>query len=780
MSEGNIMSKLNSKTALLLAAPLALLFTPQLAMAAGDLPSMLAVDPNDKSVEYMRYIFGNSVNIIFGNDGPEQPDSMLGALSEVLNAGMLAFTGLILTYVFVTGLLNSAHEATPLGKAYSSMWIPIRMTLALALILPFAGGYSSMQLGVLWIAGHGVGLANTTWNRALDFMDSNGSLYPMQPSFNTRALAKDILRSRMCVAGINYADKIHNLHDRPINITSLDRTIIVRGQSYTSVYANAKEASSARKANRGDGVNPAHYGAEGCGDVQMSFKAGDISLGQGIGDASLFFSESVLSALVELDKSMNDLAKSLIRSKELGEAMPSESAILTAAQRFDVKYAAAYADAQQRVSQVKGAQWDDSKGPANMMSKEGSRVSGWITAGAWYWEFQKINQAATEALTANLATSKPSGAVTSHPAYNSIMKFYDDFAGSSITTDKFGNIVTENEAATSSKDTSFLEKIGLAPWISNPVLHLVEITVEIMSDANDPVQGAANVGHSILTAASIVYVATTILNTAMDTVDKGYEQATPRLLKLKGLIVWGVAKGIGRTIRDTIIKAPILLLPIGLMLAFYLPATPMILWIMGVAGWYVLLIEAVIAAPIWAASHAMPEGNGFVGQRAMAGYMVILSLFVRPTLMLFGFFASMVLMIVMGKVLNLLFLPEIASITSGYTKGLLTYFGVMTIYTLLIVQIAHRSYGLIHELPDKILRFIGGGRENLGEAGQETSGRQIFVGAAVAMRGAGTSGGTAAAATQNKPSGDGDGDGDNKSGDNNKNVNNKNLTQKQK
>jgi hypothetical protein len=37
---------------------------------------------------------------------------------------------------------------------------------------------------------------------------------------------------------------------------------------------------------------------------------------------------------------------------------------------------------------------------------------------------------------------------------------------------------------------------------------------------------------------------------------------------------------------------------------------------------------------------------------------------------------------------------------------------------------------LIHEVPDKVLRYIGGGGENLGEAANEQQSRGIFVGGA--------------------------------------------------
>lgn len=58
---------------------------------------------------------------------------------------------------------------------------------------------------------------------------------------------------------------------------------------------------------------------------------------------------------------------------------------------------------------------------------------------------------------------------------------------------------------------------------------------------------------------------------------------------------------------------------------------------------FVLLIEAAIAAPVWAANHVMPESS-------KNGYMVMALLFLRPTLMIFAFFTSLIVMIGIGKV----------------------------------------------------------------------------------------------------------------------------------
>lgn len=180
-----------------------------------DPSSITAVDPNDKSVEYMRNIFGNVVDVIHGESGPASPDSVIGALSSILNLAVLAITGLVILYVIAVGVLNSAHEGNPLGKMYSSMWVPLRMLFALMLVLPMASGYSVMQIGVIWLAGQGVGIANSVWNAGLDHVAVKGSLYPPTIGVNYERIGKSILESRVCMWGVNAADRHINIQEKP-------------------------------------------------------------------------------------------------------------------------------------------------------------------------------------------------------------------------------------------------------------------------------------------------------------------------------------------------------------------------------------------------------------------------------------------------------------------------------------------------------------------------------------------------------------------------------------
>lgn len=710
--------------------------------------SIMDVSATDKSAEYLSYIFGSVTNIISGGSLPSSADSIIGAISEVLNTAMLLFTGLIVGYVSLSGLLNSANEGTPLGKLYNTMWIPLRMVIAVALVLPFAGGFSTMQIGVLWIAGHGIGIANSTTNAALDYMQATGSFYPPQINIDFEQLGKDVLTSRVCMHGINVADRRKNISDSPYDratpsnsasvtppastsTLSLSSSKRVVAQTYDSEYMSSITAGAAYAGAWLDDFEngvPRYYGSNPCGSFKLTFN--EIDKANRIDDVVIEFQENIIELAAELDEMLNPLAIAIVNKNVNEETAPQPdlNAFNVAVTQFKTNYLAEVNSTMSKIAQRRMEKWNGAN-PDAAGTGVGVRDGGWILLGGWYWDFQRINAETQKIIDVELetqgVTAEAIRVLTILEFQKDLNNYFDSMNVSSLDADGNPTVVSAMQRSSYSDDDFSL----------NRILDLVRIPMESALQNPDPVSGIANIGHSLI----VIIEGTLITANAFDLGTKVADDVADTTGGFSGAAVRLITSAASRLASKSvalIIMAAILLLPLALLLAFYLPATPLILWIMGVAGWFVLLIEAVIAAPVWAASHAMPEGNGFVGQRALAGYMVILSLFLRPTLMVFGFFSSMLLMIVMGKVISLLFIPYMSSMASGYIAGLATFFALLAIFTALIIQTAHRAYGLINEVPDKVLRYIGGGQENLGEANNEQQSRSIFVGGAAKIGGA--------------------------------------------
>lgn len=183
-----------------------------------------------------------------------------------------------------------------------------------------------------------------------------------------------------------------------------------------------------------------------------------------------------------------------------------------------------------------------------------------------------------------------------------------------------------------------------------------------------------------------------------------------------------------------------LFISIGFVCAYYVPLIPYMIFTFGTLSWFMAVIEAMIAGPILALGVMSPEGEGILG-KAEQGMMILVNVFLRPSMMIIGF--------VMGSVLTYVFVWVLtegynqaadyllvgnyggpdpstnAAYQAGLKMNLGTFsmiFGAVTysvLYVYLYQTVVEKSFELIHILPDQILRWIGGHGEQYGRESKE-------------------------------------------------------------
>lgn len=224
-----------------------------------------------------------------------------------------------------------------------------------------------------------------------------------------------------------------------------------------------------------------------------------------------------------------------------------------------------------------------------------------------------------------------------------------------------------------------------------------------------------------------------------------------------------------------------LMLSIGFITAYYIPFIPYMIFTFGSIAWFMAVIEAMVAAPIMALGVIHPEGQHEVFGKSEQGVMILMNVFLRPAMMIIGYVAAISLTYVGIWVLNAGFneasqfmggagqfvtpagsgtnysgsngwsaLSKLFSggftggektivapittvgagtISGGYTgwAAIFSYFFSILIYTSMYMTIVEKAFGLISNLPDKVLRWIGGGPEQYGEHaaqwGEQTKGK---------------------------------------------------------
>lgn len=206
----------------------------------------------------------------------------------------------------------------------------------------------------------------------------------------------------------------------------------------------------------------------------------------------------------------------------------------------------------------------------------------------------------------------------------------------------------------------------------------------------------------------------------------------------------------------------------------YLPAVPFIFWIMAVLGWVIMVAQSLLAAPLWAASHAVPEGDGFAGRYALQGWQLMLNVITRPILLTLGLLISMFVMhAIVYFALKGYAVFNASVVSSTATIAITGIIVTNRIMTSIVIVLAHKSHELMHDLADDIgvpvMKWIGFGTTPLGSVRAEGDVKQI---AQQGTRATGTMAEAAAGrvghrAQGDKPSGGGRGSGgDNPGGGN--------------
>ena len=174
---------------------------------AADGSLSFAPPPSDYSVVFLGNIFGIVDGVLHGTGS-----QIMGSIFAVFNAAVLALGGLVIMYTLLVSTMNTAHEGQMLGKKWSSIWIPVRSTLGLALLIPKASGYCLMQIFVMWIVVQGVGAADKVWDAALGYLNRGGVIIQgqMDPTTSLTAAkssgsaggAQYILAGQTCMLGL--------------------------------------------------------------------------------------------------------------------------------------------------------------------------------------------------------------------------------------------------------------------------------------------------------------------------------------------------------------------------------------------------------------------------------------------------------------------------------------------------------------------------------------------------------------------------------------------------
>lgn len=180
-------------------------------------------------------------------------------------------------------------------------------------------------------------------------------------------------------------------------------------------------------------------------------------------------------------------------------------------------------------------------------------------------------------------------------------------------------------------------------------------------------------------------------------------------------------------------------LAMSFVLYYVLPMLPFIYFMFAVSGWIKSIFEAIVAMPIWALAHiSRLDGQGIPGPGANNGYFLLLEIFLRPILILFGLLASISIFAASVNILNEIYDLVVANLTgfSGkseatgvgpsmiqYYRGPIDQLFFSIVYVVICYMMAMGYFKMVDQVPNNILRWMGVSVSTFGEAVGDPAGQ---------------------------------------------------------
>lgn len=687
--------------------------TPAAAPSALD----LTVSNDDQSFKIMQYVFG-----ITDGSGAMGETSPVGKVFGVFNGIILMVGGVFLAYTLIIGTMQTAHDGEMMGKKWSSVWVPIRTALGVAAVFPMSNGFSMIQGLVIWFVMQGVGAANLLWTSfGNDAMGTTAYFQKAMPS--TNGIASQMFINSVCQKSLAYEnDEFATAAGLALNQYTVDKKASAPTANSKGSLVYKYEEAGVLKVFR-----------NACGKVEITFPqlpksessfllfATTDGITKQQAESNAFYtqifqiSKAKMDALqIKMDAEATTFVNKIIAEDGTQNNIPGTPqniAGTTTVNTANVKFIKDY----EAELQAKAKEFFDSH-IAESNIKEEIGKDGWLFAGAYFMKMIHLQQSAQSALDINFSATSGSESASESPYMKTnketALKYIAGTLGAKdgVTTESQMDVAQTSAAGLGAENNDF----GGGAWLSQKLVGLVAFNGIFEAPQTldeNAILATSSQGHKMIVTGTSLIFGFAGLNGVLNSVD------VP--LNIPGKIAYGASQ----TLISAVTMASVAIVGCGLMLALYLPFLPYILWMGAIFGWLVLVVEAVIAAPLWAIMHIHPHGDDFAGKGA-PGYNLLLSLVLRPSLMVLGLIFAMVLVNPVVNILRQTFYFVFNNVAQGHMAGIIITIGATAIYISLLVSLFGKIFGLIHVVPDQILRWVGvGGGGDIGGYAKEAEGK---------------------------------------------------------
>ena len=694
----------------------------------------------DISIEMLREVFGKTIDGIVGGNtaGAESAAAnMLGAAFGFFNGGVLFFGAIILTWVTVFGITNTANDGQVLGKKWSTFYTPLRTFVASAALIPSTSGYSLVQIVILMVVTWSVGFASNMWNAVVDHVVDTTTTDQIM-----RSIMDDKQFDKMALNAFQMEACAYGVSQGMIQTTGSQINLRLNAQYQKTQIG---DSSTAYKTIL-DFRDPSWRGSEDiCGSMvltttftkpdtnRVSVNQATSTLQNEVGDMQGAIGNIRYKATVQMFSKMAPLVIELARVADSTGGDVFHASQVQAV--IDQAKTQMMADIRAEVaSRIEGT---------NQGLKDKFKEGGWVMAGSLYRELIAVKDGIQHAM-ATQQQYIPGSYTVDHlmtvgnvsAAITGVISRYTGPAA--VVLQKLAQPDTQTYKPTDIPSlrtgfgpSDFLDggtsvKSQVESWFNSLANRaMAGMVFYLGEDDSDPVMQVKNIGDYMAYFGETVLLTKTALVATVDGLFEGSKTAATQSIlgtNMAGLMSVGpgVLKFVLTGIKELwgVVQPGVMaMLYGGYFLGMWVPMIPYYVFSLGVIGWLVQVVEALAAGSLWMVMHLTPEReDSFIGSQQQ-GYLLLMSLFARPPLMILGLVASMAILNPAIRFINASFITTFQIVQADSVTGLLSLAGFMLIYGVIILGVFMMVFSLPQTLPDRILRWIGAGIGDLGEQG---------------------------------------------------------------
>jgi defect in organelle trafficking protein DotA len=643
---------------------LALILFPIAALASSTSGGIFSVAPTDKSMEYLGMTLGN----IPGTPIQTDKSSTISALIYVFNQVVFVLGILIIVYTTVVGTMHTAQEGEFLGKKWHPVLVPLRAALGVYLLLPSTTGYNWIQITVMWFIVQGVGAANALWKQVIVYNQTHISVTSNSRNvslLNVGGSVDGVFNANVCMVVLN---------QNPTAMTQLEEPISVYRWGNTIQWGRLSHAGQEQPL---------------CGSVTLP------TIGSALTSTTTTTSQSQTEALASAVMTIQAVLMSAAEEAVNGGGTNTlgANAFTTAA----------------NLLQTTANNLSITMDSLDTINEQAIK-NGWIHAGSYY--FQLVNNTgAMGNISVNLATSGANQteftnllgntlSSTLLGTINSDVASYTQTTNNNISTPPPSGKLKLSPSSANSNVNSILGSI-FGSLMDNLVNSINNQITTGKSGTQDPMIAMATFGSNLTVAVELAFWGSLALIFGVWLLSSILHCMNPLGPSMDFLLAMALP------ITITILS---LLYMAGILLGLYIPLIPYLVFTFCAIGWMLLVIEALLGSSLIALTLVIPSEDE-IGKAGHA-IIILLGLFLRPALMILGFIFAIQLLTVAIKMLNFGFWETMVSSTGGSASfGIFGMVAVLMIYTTIATTLTHECFSLIYVLPNKILRWMGGGHE---------------------------------------------------------------------